>query len=201
MRPFTLLIKPASADCNMNCRYCFYLEKSSLYPEEKTHRMSGETLEKLISSYMKTSQPCYTFGWQGGEPTLMGTDFFKEAVKLQEKFGRKGSLVTNGLQTNTTLIDKDMAERLLRYDMHLAVDAFFTLPTEIRINLNENRRRVLMNMIFNLGLPKLLGFKKMLKAIENDDYDGAADEMLDSRWAKQVKGRAVELADIMRKGN
>ena len=99
------------------------------------------------------------------------------------------------------LIDKDMAERLLRYDMHLAVDAFFTLPTEIRINLNENRRRVLMNMIFNLGLPKLLGFKKMLKAIENDDYDGAADEMLDSRWAKQVRGRAIELADIMRRGN
>ncbi len=121
MRPFTLLIKPASADCNMRCKYCFYLEKSSLYPDKKNHRMTGKTLEKLISSYMKTSQPCYTFGWQGGEPTLMRTDFFKDAVRFQEKFGKKGSMVTNGLQTNTTLIDKDMAGFLAKYRFLLGV--------------------------------------------------------------------------------
>lgn len=49
MAPFSLLIKPASADCNMNCRYCFYLDKASFYPLKKAHRMSEETLEKLIS--------------------------------------------------------------------------------------------------------------------------------------------------------
>ena len=54
MKPFSLLIKPASADCNMNCHYCFYLEKSSLYPDQKVHRMNGGTLETMISSYMKT---------------------------------------------------------------------------------------------------------------------------------------------------
>ena len=121
MKPFTLLIKPASADCNMNCRYCFYLDRSSLYPAEKIHRMSEDTLEKLISSYMKTIQPCYTFGWQGGEPTLMGTDFFKKAVGLQEKFGRPGCMVTNGLQTNTTLIDEPMAGFLAEYRFLLGV--------------------------------------------------------------------------------
>ena len=58
--------------------------------------MSEATLEKMISSYMGTEQPCYTFGWQGGEPTLMGLDYFKNVVKMQQKYGRSGSMVTDG---------------------------------------------------------------------------------------------------------
>jgi len=68
MKGFSLLIKPTSADCNLRCTYCFYLEKLLLYPETKIHRMSDATLEKLISLYMSTPQKPYTFGWQGGEP-------------------------------------------------------------------------------------------------------------------------------------
>ena len=121
MKPFSLLIKPASADCNMNCHYCFYLEKSSLYPDQKVHRMSEATLEKMISSYIETEQPCYTFGWQGGEPTLMGLDFFKSVVKMQQKYGRPGSMVTNGLQTNASLIDEPFAKHLAEYKFLLGV--------------------------------------------------------------------------------
>ena len=121
MKPFLLLIKPASADCNMNCHYCFYLEKSSLYPGQKVHRMNGDTLEKMISSYMETKQPCYTFGWQGGEPTLMELDFFKKAVKMQQEYGKSGSMVANGLQTNATLIDKPFAKHLAEYRFLLGV--------------------------------------------------------------------------------
>jgi uncharacterized protein len=121
MKPFSLLIKPASADCNMDCHYCFYLEKSSLYPDQKVHRMSRATLEKMISSYMETEQPCYTFGWQGGEPILMGLDFFKDVVKMQQKYGRSGSMVTNGLQTNASLIDEPFAKHLAEYKFLLGV--------------------------------------------------------------------------------
>ncbi len=75
-KPFSLLIKPTSADCNLNCDYCFYLEKHRIYPATKRHRMNDEVLEQIIASYMNTPQPVYYFGWQGGEPTLMGLDFF-----------------------------------------------------------------------------------------------------------------------------
>ncbi len=115
MNPFSLLIKPASADCNLNCEYCFYLEKCDIYPETRRHRMSDEVLEKLISSYLATDQPFYSFGWQGGEPTLMGTAFFKKVVKLQQKYGRPGSSVGNGLQTNATLITDEMATLFADY--------------------------------------------------------------------------------------
>jgi uncharacterized protein len=121
MQSFTLLVKPASADCNMKCGYCFYLDKANLYPGRKTHRMSHNTLEKLVSSYMATEQPCYTFGWQGGEPTLMGVDFFQKSVRFQEKYGSSGSMVANGLQTNATLIDRNFACFLAKYSFLLGV--------------------------------------------------------------------------------
>lgn len=114
-RPFCLLIKPASADCNLRCEYCFYLEKSALYPESAVHRMSDSVLERVISSYMATDQPCYSFGWQGGEPTLMGVDFFRRATDLQARLGRAGATVGNGLQTNATLITDELAAHLAKY--------------------------------------------------------------------------------------
>jgi len=109
MKEFSLLIKPSSADCNMRCRYCFYLKKSALYPDRKVHRMSESTLEQLVSSYMNTGQNYYNFIWQGGEPTLMGTGFYKKVIELQKKYGKAGSKVTNNLQTNGTLIDNNLA--------------------------------------------------------------------------------------------
>jgi uncharacterized protein len=119
--PFSLLIKPSGADCNLRCSYCFYLGKAALYPESSRHRMSDAVLERLISSYMATSQPQYAFGWQGGEPTLMGLDFFRKVTDLQKKHGRPGAVVANGLQTNGTLIDDAFAAHLAAYHFLLGV--------------------------------------------------------------------------------
>lgn len=112
---FSLLVKPASADCNLRCEYCFYLEKAALYPESPVHRMDDETLEALIRNYMATRQQIYSFGWQGGEPALMGTDFFKRVTALQQQYGRPGSRIFNALQTNATLIDLEFARYLAEY--------------------------------------------------------------------------------------
>ncbi len=121
MKQFSLLIKPASADCNLHCAYCFYLDRSALYPETKCHRMPDKVLAKMISSYMKTEQKQYAFGWQGGEPTLMGVDFFRRATELQQKYGKNGALVANGLQTNATLIDREFAKHLAKYKFLVGV--------------------------------------------------------------------------------
>ncbi|MHB1000713.1 MAG: anaerobic sulfatase maturase [Armatimonadota bacterium] len=121
MKPFTLLIKPTSADCNLQCDYCFYLDRCGLYPETSIHRMTDSTLERLISSYMATDQPQYAFSWQGGEPTLMGVDFFRRVVSLQKQYGRSGVIVANSLQTNGTLINDEFAELLYEYNFLLGV--------------------------------------------------------------------------------
>ncbi|MHC4110081.1 MAG: anaerobic sulfatase maturase [Planctomycetota bacterium] len=104
MQPFTLLIKPSGSDCNLDCKYCFYKHRASDVGQGR-QRMSDEVLEKLIKDYMQLKFPLAGFAWQGGEPTLMGLDFYKKVVELQKKYGSPGQQVGNSLQTNAVLID------------------------------------------------------------------------------------------------
>jgi len=136
MKPFSLLIKPAGADCNLRCRYCFYLEKGELYPETVRHRMSVETLERVVASFFQTPQGVYGFGWQGGEPTLMGLDFFKHVTAVQSSLGRTGMAVSNGLQTNGTLLDDDWAKHLAKY--HFLVGVSVDGPERIHDAMRRN---------------------------------------------------------------
>ena len=104
MQPFTLLIKPSGSDCNLDCKYCFYKHRASDVGQGR-QRMTDEVLEKLIKDYMQLKFPLAGFAWQGGEPTLMGLDFYKKVVELQKKYGSPGQQVGNSLQTNAVLID------------------------------------------------------------------------------------------------
>jgi len=110
-----LLVKPAGPDCNLACEYCFYTPKKALYPQSKKHRMSRQVAEEMIRQYMTVSPQAATFAWQGGEPTLMGLDFFRLVVALQIKHGGAGQVVANALQTNGTLIDEEWVRFLRRY--------------------------------------------------------------------------------------
>jgi uncharacterized protein len=139
-RQFSLLVKPASADCNLACTYCFYLPKAALYPSSSRHRMSEATLKRLISTYLATDQNTYSFGWQGGEPTLMGVEFFRKVVELQSRYGRPGSIVSNGLQTNATMISDELAGLLAEYRFLLGVS--LDGPEEIHNTYRKNRKGV-----------------------------------------------------------
>jgi uncharacterized protein len=102
---FHVMIKPRGAICNLNCSYCYFLSKEKLFPGSQ-FRMSDEVLESFTRQYIEAQQvPEVTFGWQGGEPTLMGLDFFERAVALQEKYRRPGMKVVNVLQTNGTVLN------------------------------------------------------------------------------------------------
>ncbi len=104
---FHIMIKPRGPVCNLDCQYCFYLKKETLFPGA-TFRMSEETLEQYTRSYIESQKvPLVTFAWQGGEPTLMGLDFYRLAVELQEKYRRPGMRIQNSFQTNATLLDNE----------------------------------------------------------------------------------------------
>jgi len=106
--------KPAGPDCNLDCTYCFYLEKEAMFQEQKVHRMSDEVLETYIKQYCESQNtPEVLFAWQGGEPTLMGIEFFEKAVALQKKYSA-GRPVQNALQTNGILIDNDWCKFLAK---------------------------------------------------------------------------------------
>lgn len=111
----SVLIKPSGPDCNLGCTYCFYLKKSGLFPHTSMHRMSPEIQEELIRQVMQQGGESVSFAWQGGEPTLMGIEFYERAIELEKKYGRNQT-VGNGLQTNGLLLNSDWAAFLRKYD-------------------------------------------------------------------------------------
>jgi uncharacterized protein len=110
--PFHIMTKPVGPICNLDCKYCFYLEKERLYPETHDWAMPPDVLESYIRQYI-AAQPegPIQFAWQGGEPTLLGVEFFKQVVALQKKYG-PGREVGNAFQTNGVLLDDEWGEFL-----------------------------------------------------------------------------------------
>ena len=97
-----IMAKPIGPRCNLNCDYCFYLEKEALFGEKENFRMSDVVLKAYITKYIASQPtPVVEFVWQGGEPTLLGLDFFKRVVKLQKPFSNQKTIV-NSHKTNGT---------------------------------------------------------------------------------------------------
>lgn len=121
-KPYSLLIKPVGGDCNLRCTYCFYLRTlDRVYPATARHRMSHETLRRLVRDYMAEGFRSSAFCWQGGEPLLAGLAFYEQAVEFQKQFGSGGRLVANSFQTNAVLIDERWAKFFGRYNCLLGV--------------------------------------------------------------------------------
>lgn len=102
---FHIMVKPRGAICNLDCEYCFYLRKENLYPGG-SFRMLDELLENFVRQYIESQRvPQVNFAWQGGEPTLMGLDFFHKVVAYQKKYAPPGVQIENALQTNGTRLN------------------------------------------------------------------------------------------------
>jgi uncharacterized protein len=107
-REFQIFLKPAGAECNLRCRYCYYLEKKTLSGRAGPLRMTDELLKKYIIGLIEASTDNdIFFSWHGGEPTLAGIEFFRKAVSLQKKYAPAGTRIINGIQTNATLLNAE----------------------------------------------------------------------------------------------
>ncbi len=108
----SILVKPASSNCNINCKYCFYKCLSSSRSEYSKGFMTDDTLEQLVINAISYADEFLSFAFQGGEPLLAGTSFFYKVLKLQKKYNTKGLHIENTIQTNGTLINEEWAEFL-----------------------------------------------------------------------------------------
>jgi len=107
-REFQVFVKPIGSLCNLDCHYCYYLKKEHLYPEGETFQMPNEILEDYIVQHIDASpETVIRFSWHGGEPTVLGLDYFREVVELQRKHQPPDRRIANGIQTNGTLLDED----------------------------------------------------------------------------------------------
>jgi len=122
--------KPIGSVCNLGCLYCYYLEKQRMYQEGESFRMSDDILEAYIAQHISASpNPVISFSWHGGEPTLLGLEYFRNIVALQRKHQPPGTSIINGIQTNGTLLDEEWCRFLAaeRFAVGLSLDG----PQEI----------------------------------------------------------------------
>jgi uncharacterized protein len=137
-RGFQVFVKPTGAVCNMRCQYCYYIEKDQLYPENNSFRMPQDLLEDYIMQHIMASpDEIITFSWHGGEPTLLGIDYFRKIVELQQKHKPKNKTIVNGIQTNGTLLNDEWCSFLAnqRFSVGLSLDG----PRELH---NLFRRKI-----------------------------------------------------------
>ena len=108
------MTKPIGPICNLDCKYCFYLEKEKLYPGGHGWKMTDDVLESYIRQYIESQDvPEISFAWQGGEPTLLGVDYFRNVVRLEQQYAGARK-ISNAFQTNGTLLDDEWCEFFAR---------------------------------------------------------------------------------------
>ncbi len=134
--PFSVMAKPAGPACNLDCAYCFYLDKKELFPDGRPWRMPSATLESYIRQVVEARDGRKaTFVWQGGEPTLLGVSFFEEVVELQKKYGGPEG-IDNALQTNGILLDEEWCSFLAqhRFLVGVSIDGPREIHNRYRLN-------------------------------------------------------------------
>jgi len=135
---FQVMAKPSGASCNLDCAYCFYTEKQSLYGGPGRYRMSPEVLESFIRQFIACQDATeVNFAWQGGEPTLLGIEYFRNVVALQDKYGGDKK-ITNTIQTNGTLLTEDWCRFFKKHGflVGLSIDGPRKLHDRYRVKPN-----------------------------------------------------------------
>ena len=175
-RGFHLLAKPIGPLCNLSCDYCFYTEKKALFPEKEAYRMSGRVLDAFVKKYIRSNaanMPEIPFAWQGGEPMLMGLDFFRKAVGLQKQYGR-GKKITNALQTNGVLLDDAWCDFLA--ENHFLVGLSLDGPEDIhdRHRMDQQGKGSFSSVMKEMKLLKKQGVEYNVMACVTKESAGRA---------------------------
>jgi uncharacterized protein len=138
---FQVFAKPIGSLCNLDCQYCYYLKKKGLYPDGDSFRMSDSILEDYITQQISAaSGPVVTFSWHGGEPLILGLDYFRKIVALQRKHQLSGQRIANGIQTNGTLLDEEWCHFLAveGFGVGLSLDGTQEMHDRYRVTKGGN---------------------------------------------------------------
>jgi uncharacterized protein len=139
-REFQVFAKPIGSICNLDCHYCYYLKKERLYPKGESFRMPDDILEEYIVQHIEAApEPEIRFSWHGGEPTILGLDYFRKIVELQNKHQPLNQRIINGIQTNGILLDEDWCRFLAEegFAVGLSLDGPQEMHDQYRITKDQ----------------------------------------------------------------
>ncbi len=196
-KPLYVMLKPAGALCNLRCKYCYYLEKKGLYPDEKRFVMSEELLERFTKQYLESQ----TMGeilltWHGGETLMRSISFFKKALELQKKYGR-GRAIDNCLQTNGTLLNDDWCKFFKENNFLIGISVDGPQHCHDVYRKTSDGRPSFMQVMKGINLLKKHGVEFNIMGVVND-YN--VDYPLEFyRFFKDLDCRFIQFAPIVEK--
>jgi uncharacterized protein len=199
-KPMYVMLKPGGSACNLNCTYCYYLEKEYLYPSVKSQLMSDQLLEKFIEQYLDSqTQPQVMFTWHGGETLLRPISFYKKALELQKKYAR-GRTIDNSIQTNGTLLTDAWCEffKENNFLVGISIDG----PQEFHDEYRRNKGGLptFVKVMKGINLLKKHGVEYNAMAVVNDYNADYPVEFFN--FFKQIDCRYIQFAPIVeRLGN
>jgi uncharacterized protein len=196
MKSFHIMAKPYGPICNLDCTYCYYLEKEHLYAKGgRDFRMPDDVLEAYIRQYIQ-AQPGehVSFAWQGGEPTLLGIPFFERVVELQKKYAN-GRAIDNAFQTNGTLIDDAWGEFLARskFLIGLSIDGPAELHDAYRVD--KGGKSTHARVIRGLGYLKKNGVEFNTLTVVNRKNSYRALDVY--RFLKQIGSKYLQFIPVV----
>lgn len=191
---FNLMIKPAGSLCNLDCAYCYYLDKSLIYNGIEP-KMSIGNLEKFVQAYINANNAEeVTFNWHGGEPLVLGLDFYKQAVLFEKKYSQ-GKRIRNTIQTNGTLLNKEWAEFLASEDFLVGVSV--DGPEEVHDKYRKSRGGgpTLERVIRGIEHLYREGAQYNLMATINHKSEGRGAEVY--RFLKSLGSRYIQFSPVI----
>ena len=191
---FNIMLKPAGSLCNLDCQYCYYLDKSEIYGGREP-RMSEEMLEHVVREYIQANDvPEVTFNWHGGEPLILGLDFYKKALEFERRYA-DGKVIHNTLQTNGTLITREWADffRDNRFLVGISIDG----PQDIhdRYRKDKTGRPSFERVIAGLGLLREGGVEFNTLSTVNHFSEGRGLEVY--QFLKSLGSRYMQFMPVV----
>ena len=193
-RPFAVMLKPVGSSCNMACSYCYYLNNEV----SDRKKMTADRLEKIIASYFASNPfEVNSFVWHGGEPTLAGLDFYKEAVRIQKKYLPKGKTYWNNLQTNGLLLNEEWCDFLKKenFDVGISIDGIRLVHDKYR--LDAKKEKTYDRVAEKINLLKRYGIKPDLLCTVSADTGENAYEVYQA--LKNFKTGWIQFIPIVNK--
>lgn len=138
---FQVFVKPISSVCNLDCRYCYYSTKKELHPKDNSYRMPDDMLEEYMIQHIEAYPgEVIRFSWHGGEPTVLGLNYFRKIVALQHKHQPSGRRIKNGMQTNGTLLGEEWCRFLAEEDFAVGLSLDGPKDSHDRYRLTKDRK-------------------------------------------------------------
>lgn len=193
-RAFNIMLKPAGSLCNLDCAYCYYLDKAEIYGGREP-RMSIGMLEKVVHDYIEANEVDeLTFNWHGGEPAVLGLDFYRKAVEFQKKYAG-GKTIHNTLQTNGTLLTREWAEFFGENDFLIGVSIDGPQKIHDRFRRDRGGAATFDKVIRGIELLKAAGVEFNTMSTVNSASEGCGAEVY--RFLKGIGSHYMQFMPVV----